>query len=63
MAPTRELVFGVNEKRLAAEIEKARDAACAYDRLDPRAEQPAFTPGNPWASWYWTLERFRLMHR
>ncbi len=63
MPPTRELVFGINEKRLADGIQSARDAACAYDNIDPRAEQPAFTPGNPWASWYWTLERIRLMQR
>ena len=63
MPAKRPLVFGVNWKRLADELEKARLGACAYDRLDPRAERPIFTPGNPWASWYWSLERFRLMQR
>ncbi len=57
------LVFGINPKRLADELEKARRAACKFDRIDPQAEQPAFSPGNPWASWYWTLERCRLAQR
>ena len=59
----REDEFGINERRLADEIQSARDNACAYDGIDPRADKPAFSGSNPWASYYWTLERFRLMKR
>ena len=63
MAPTRPLTFGFLGKRLAAELAKARLAACDYDRIDHKAERPAFSPGNPWGRYYWTLERIRLMQR
>ena len=43
----REDKFGINEKRLADEIQTARDAACAYDNLDPKAAKPAFSGENP----------------